>query len=89
MSDFHSLWQSTKLPWKGSPDIQDVYPMVLITGKPRDQLATGSDITRLLVDPYLSSWTALRDMQLPTNVQTIIDVAPACNAYGRGSDFPL
>ena len=60
------------------------YPMVLITHQPRDRLSAGSDITRILVDPYLASWTALRDMNLPLNVSQILDIAPAANAYGRG-----
>lgn len=64
--------------------MQDSYPIVLVTGKSRDQLAMGSDITRILVDPFQSSWTALRDMQLPVNVKKILDIAPASNAYGRG-----
>ena len=61
--------------------------MVLVTGKPRDQMAVGSDITRILVDPFQTSWRALRDMQLPMNVKKIVDIAPASNAYGRGSVF--
>lgn len=58
--------------------------MIILIHQPADRVAAGSDISRLLVDPYMANWSLLEDMSLPVNAQRILDTAPAANAYGRG-----
>ena len=50
-------------------------------------IVASSDITRILVNDALGTTQTLSDMNLPLNVDRIIDVAPASNAFGRGSVF--
>ena len=69
---------------QGSPDTGHAYPPILVTHQPKDRITPGSDITHILVDPYLSSWQAFRDLSLPVNATKVLDIAPAANAYGRG-----
>ncbi|KAG8529029.1 uncharacterized protein KY384_006719 [Bacidia gigantensis] len=42
----------------------------------------GSDIIRILVNDAMGTTQTLSDMSLPLNVDRIIDVAPAANAFG-------
>ncbi|KAH8802584.1 hypothetical protein F5884DRAFT_683783 [Xylogone sp. PMI_703] len=69
----------------GSPTtIAAGYPMVLAIHQPLDRIASGSDISRIFVNPTTNSAKVLADLSLPVNASSILDIAPASSVYGKG-----
>ncbi|KAL3422840.1 Vegetative incompatibility protein HET-E-1-like protein 20 [Phlyctema vagabunda] len=62
-----------------------LYPLIFVTHKNLDQLVSwGDDLTRLVPDENLVSWTKDSSLSTLVNVSSVLDVCTATNIHGQG-----
>ena len=81
----HLISNIPQTPMSTAKQSSASYPLIFVTHQNLDQsVSWGDDITRLVPDADLTSWSIDNSLSAPVNVAGILNLSTAANIHGQG-----